>query len=163
MHQKIVFLDIDGVLNTGGYVGPEEKVFETKWMNHQLRALNPTLVPMLNRIEADFVLSSSWRYSFKDDLGPMLRLLRQRGFTGNLIGRTPLGSERKLKYKPANPRFDHPRGHEIMEWMSFNPTLKFAILDDEADMDKLVPFLVRTSFKVGLTPEHVDRVIALLK
>lgn len=151
----VVFLDIDGVLNSGkhfmdmegeprshGRLGDEQYA---KYM------LDPEAVARLNRIfdatKAVAVISSSWRIAHS--LPAISWMLRYRGFTGKVIGATPVSSGQ--------------RGDEIQEWLDLVPVESFVILDDDSDMQHLRPFLVKTSFPYGLLDEHVDLAIEVIQ
>lgn len=56
------------------------------------------------------------------------------------------------------------RGHEIAEWLSRHPEVTtYAIVDDDSDMlPEQKPFFVQTSFDTGLTDEHAERLVAIL-
>ena len=132
---RVIFLDIDGVLNNT----PSGPDFE------------PELVGRLNRhVElggAGVVISSSWRLDF--ELDQLVALMRAAGFAGQVIGATPdlegLG-----------------RGPEIAEWLRENPAESFVILDDEADVGALSDHLVRTSPYRGLGPREAGQALGAL-
>lgn len=140
-NMKIIFLDIDGVLNTA----------TTLQRSHRgVIGIDPYLYLMLDRIieatKAKIVLSSSWRHS---EAGR--EELKKAGI--DFIGYTPSCCT-------------GIRGAEIYEWISRNipleerASLRYAILDDESDMllwqkDNFF----QTSFKTGLTEEIANKVI----
>ncbi len=67
-----------------------------------------------------------------------------------VIGRTPVLD-------------DQIRGLEIQKWMDdFTGIESFVILDDDADMGELLPYLVQTSQTHGLTDEKRDEAINIL-
>ena len=56
------------------------------------------------------------------------------------------------------------RGQEIQRWLDAAPPLAgLVILDDEADMLHLAPWLVQTSFETGLLDAHADAALAMLE
>ncbi len=141
---KVVFLDIDGVLN-------HTDMFRVLNSCRNVDMLDERAVLLLNRfVERDvkFVLSSSWRCAFsvesvEDDL-------KEKGFKGELIGATPIMG-------------DGHRGREIETWLLLHPEVKdFIILDDCSGMEPLMHRLVQTDVDVGLTGEHVDIAMKLL-
>lgn len=151
---KVLFLDIDGVLNSSAYLlalakaDPGVKVVDGGWdfTDH----LDPARVMKLNAIvdatSCNVVLSSSWRCM--RSIGEVQRMLRHRGYTGRLSSTTPrlMGHERHV---------------EIRRWLEGKPVDRFAILDD--DQDAGVGFghwFVRTAD--GIEDEHVERVIEVL-
>jgi hypothetical protein len=141
---KVLFLDFDGVLNSRDTV-PEF-------------SLDDVLVARVNRIlsvtGAKVVISSSWR---AHGLPYCIAFLENAGFKGEVIGATPF---REREWGKRSP----PRGLEIQDWMDANPGVeRFVILDDEGDMEHLLPFLIRTSMVDGLQDSHVDEAVRALK
>jgi hypothetical protein len=165
---KVLFLDIDGVLNSADWYGrrPRElRDLPNTDHNTGLYELDPEAVARLGRIldatGALVVLSSSWRISW--EVAAMRAVLGARGFDGaRLIDATPV-----LRTK-HNGETRAQRGDEIALWLRTGPepVEAFAVLDDSDDMDDeegiVRPRFVRTSWATGLLDEHVERVIALL-
>jgi hypothetical protein len=115
---KVIFLDIDGVLNStssyiayGGYPWPDTDRDKFQWVSVKL------LQKLIEKTDAKVVLSSTWRdhvdlKEFSDFLGV------------DIIGRT------------RGSIGDQPRGVEIAEWIELNAPsdFKYVILDDNSDM-----------------------------
>lgn len=147
---KIVFLDIDGVLNSHNYFlsRPSPKDYDHSSM------LDPVAMQRLNRLlkatDAVVVISSSWRNGH--NVEQLDDLLRSRGFAGRIIGMTATDSD-----VPT-------RGGEIQAWLSLHPTVEsFVILDDDRDSENLSNRWVQTTFMNGLQDNHVDKAIELLQ
>jgi hydroxymethylpyrimidine pyrophosphatase-like HAD family hydrolase len=129
---KIIFLDIDGVLNSGGARG---YTAGTHGIEPELLAIFKALV---KRTGAQVVLSSSWRKSESAKAQ-----LREAGLTW--IGETP-----NFKYIE--------RGEEIDAWLRLHPKVThYAIIDDDHDMLAWQPFF-KTDWEVGLTYEICWRI-----
>lgn len=152
---KIVFLDIDGVLNwngtedrIGGYIG-----------------LCPERIARLNEItdahpDAKIVISSTWRKVYSagayNDFDGLKKLLADRGVKAEIIGHTVI-------------TFSHlGRGEEIRQWVEGHPEItEYVVLDDDTEaMEPYVPYRTRwdtdedweeKSSKPGtdLRPHHV--------
>jgi HAD domain in Swiss Army Knife RNA repair proteins len=124
---KIIFLDIDGVLNCDKTRNPRgfPYVVDPKLLARFKRLLKAT--------RAKVVLSSSWRC---DPVG----LLAARHWGVPFFDVCP--------DKPKSPR-----GKEMLTWLDEHPEVtRFAIIDDEDDgLDDLPLF--QPSAKTGLTPE----------
>lgn len=143
---KVVFLDIDGVLNCHRYLsslGPDVEWFETEG-----KSFDPKAIERVNRLVdagAVFVLSSSWRGT-----PGLVEALHEAGFKGEFLGETP--------------RIGRPRGLEINAWLREHPEVKkFTILDDDSDMAHLKPYLVKTNFfRGGLLDHHVEEALEML-
>jgi hypothetical protein len=146
---RVVFLDVDGVLNSLAY-------YDRCNRRPPGPPIDPEAVARLDRLaraaKATVVVRSSWRRMFKL---PVLRgLLRDNGYIGPVVGRTPYLS-------------DGCRGDEIQLWLDrygrlFRPVSSFVILDDADDMAHLAARLVRTRYEDGLTDADVERALALL-
>lgn len=146
---KIIFLDVDGVLNHRGSFGPG--------MPSGTKRIAPECVAALNSIVentgASIVVSSTWRaypnYS---------KILRDAGVSGSIIGRTP--NTVRFDGSSVNIR---SRGEEIQQWITEAGYVeKFVILDDDDDMGDLLPMLVQTSFEAGLTESHANCAVKIL-
>ena len=133
---KVIFLDIDGVLNCKQTRNPRKLPY----------VADPKLVRrfkrLLERTGAKAVLSSTWRY---DPAG--LFSAKRAGIP--FIGITPDMPER-------------PRRDEVLAWLADHPRVKrYAIIDDEDDgLDELPLF--QPSAATGLTATVVNGVVRYL-
>lgn len=179
---KIIFLDVDGVLNCM----PEDckKVWPDFIGGTDERAfgLNPQIVVhlknLLDRTDAKIVVSSSWRHF--EDYEPFAhdecwRHVLARRVCRNpdelFIGSTPTCS---TAYMIINGVSEYAvRGKEIKEWMNTNESkvgkpnvdYSFCIIDDEVtDILRVFKskYVVHTNYRVGLTPEDVERAYHIL-
>lgn len=156
---KVLFLDIDGVLN-------HEKHY--KWLMetdeptplqrvYPYSEFNPESCKILNRIidetDAKIVLSSSWRL---DGINRMNSLFKHFGLP-RIYDITP----------SLCIRFGSLcRGKEIDKWLSEHPEVtKYVILDDDTDMEEYqLPFFVKTNpYKDGLNNDIANKVINILQ
>lgn len=164
---KVLFLDMDGVVNSARYFEVLSKRQYRKARGKAKAAgrrdfvqmIDPVTVPLLNaiveRTGAKVVISSSWRIPWT--FAEIAAMLERRGFVGDVIDSTPNGV-----LLPVGVT-EYERGHEIQAWLDGRPDIKaFAILDDSDDMAHLLPMLVQTSWARGLESEHVDLVVGLL-
>lgn len=169
--QKLVFLDVDGVLNTIDYKDQRDGrdgrdhylFFRDGW---SIVGIYPEFVAKLNRlVEAcegvRFVLSSTWREDYSDTLD----YLAAQGFKGVFVGMTTLED---LTFDPVSGRslrrYRH-RGEDILHWLNRHEYKgDYIVIDDdpEANTGILVGSVIQTDCSVGLTDENVDRAIALL-
>ena len=138
---KIIFLDIDGVLN---YEKSKSKVEEEKVK---------LLKEIVDRTGAELVLSSDWRHWWeKPDEDFKLLIDKLNEFGLKLISKT---KETAHGY----------RGAEIHQWLNEwtgEAVERFVILDDNIDMKPYMDRLVWTDFKYGLSKRAVKRSIKLL-
>lgn len=133
---KILFLDVDGVLNshkTGGRYALK-------------RACLKRLEKIVKETGCEIVLSSTWR---KDEyaLKRLKRVLQYRG----------------IKIKDTTPILNTERGVEIQAWLVKNIGSEekvFAILDDDSDMlEHQLPHFFQTDGEYGMTDTIAYRVI----
>lgn len=124
---KIIFLDVDGVLNNS----------ETTDRIDGFTGLDPLLIANFNRItaavpDAKIVISSTWRKALPfmkayTDFDGLKRLLAERGLKGEIIGHTPIN----FSYVT--------RGGEIRMWLesaeakAVAPITDFVVIDDDAE------------------------------
>lgn len=176
---RIIFLDMDGVLNSNSFFKREDSnyresypVDDRRWEGYAgsdewwLKMIDPASVKRLNRIidrtNARVVISSSWRYHCDPTM--MQRLLKIKGFKGEVIGRTPLNPE-----LPKSFQHTGLRGTEIEVWLVKNIHLKvadyFVILDDigPGNFGHLSKHLVRTTWEYGLLDEHIPKAVSMLQ
>lgn len=163
---KVIFLDFDGVLNSGPYFdarGGIDGIWEAK---EEHEALDPAAVRRLNRLiertGAKVVVSSSWRHG--RTVEQLQALLTARGFIGEVIDKTITSVPNT---DPLSKRVCGSRGDEILHWVTLNSRayggIEFVVLDDDSDMDAVWRCFVQTTFAQGLTDDHVDRAIELLQ
>jgi hypothetical protein len=125
---KVLFLDIDGVVNN--------KRTEKKF--RKLMAIDPAMVALVQRIVqntgCEIVLSSSWRL-FQN-------------------GRDEV--ERKVcKFADITPILHAPRGYEIKVWLTLHPEIQhYAILDGAGSIlpEQRANFF-QTTWESGLTED----------
>ena len=164
---RILFLDFDGVLNSGPYMrtwaqafyltAPQEaKQSQAERFKMDAAKIDTLAIERVNRIiaatGARVVVCSSWRHFHP--VSRLRRLLRSRGFVGSVVGVTP-----------AIP--GAMRGAECVAWLAAHPRAawSFAALDDDEDYDPMINRLVRTSSANyrydGLKEKHVAAAIKL--
>lgn len=155
---KVLFLDVDGVLNN-------EDAFIRRRKELGPAPVCPIccgrLLDLVRAVDCKIVLSSAWRgiphleeklraagvLEFSHDDPRTVVLETQILPSGVLIGADTL------------------RGREIAEWLSRHPEVtRYAIVDDDSDMlPEQLPFFVHTTFKTGLLDEHVAGLRAILE
>lgn len=178
---KIIFLDIDGVLNSNEWASRrfEETSMDSIASSYPFYEFDPLLVKNLNKIidktGAKVVVSSTWRLGrTKEELQEILNGV---GFTGEVIDVTP------YMPSPLGFGYDVPRGCEIDWWLEQNGGFhrinwsleeftryvekakikNYVILDDDSDMlYNQREHFVLTSFMDGLSESCVDKAISIL-
>lgn len=153
IYDKLIFLDIDGVLNM---YGASYRTFMKPYGQH----IEPTLVSRLNYLftklpNLAIVVSSSWRSNMPD----LEKQMTEQGFLhwDKVIGKTD--------------HIDWIRGNEILTWITTNNYIgKYCVLDDESTdihgekFDK-VPLenCVFTDGDDGLLHSDVKKIIKILQ
>ena len=157
-----LFLDIDGVLNTGRYSNylVENGLCET---DADGNLFDPEAVKNLQTIieetDAKIIITSTWRLD-----GDMQALWRNRNLAGEVIGVTPTIEKERAIGKITI--WYGQRGMEIEAWLQDNATFpfKYAILDDEDDyLPHQSEHLILTDPMTGITEDVAEKVISLLE
>lgn len=165
---KVLFLDIDGVLNAHEF---DESVMCGQIHKDKVELLNRVLL----ETDAKIVLSSAWRYLVhrgEMNLRGMEWLLRSHGVLADrLIGITRPDTMHNGEYNgvPGTWPVHNERGQQITDWLHTSigmvgakPAL-YAVVDDLdlGIIDAGHP-LVLTDGTKGLHAEDCDRLIAIL-
>lgn len=155
---KVIFLDIDGVLNYDNwYVSNEYQ--KLQWNEDNELDIDPACAERINNIcketGAKIVISSDWRISW---YGTTMRLERGGINPEYILDKTPERMWINI------PNFDHSRGAEIEDWLVFHPECKkYAIIDDRTDFkENQKPYFVHVNPHIGLTDELMFKVINIL-
>ena len=154
---KIIFLDVDGVLNDR-YT---EETFEGFVFVSDEKIL--LLKEIIEATEAQIVLTSTWRkgWFYKD---------HDSTYNGEEVWLFEALQEKLNEY--GIELFDYTeeaghRGDEISSWLKKHngETIEAYIVIDDMDEDELrchSARFIQTDFEVGLTEHHVDQAIKLL-
>lgn len=141
---KIIFLDLDGVLNN--------------WYHPDL--IDPKNVLVLKKIikltNAKIVLTTSNKYSFQREkiknikgsyLEKYIKILQNNG----------------LSIYDLTPYVEENRSLEIKAYLKSNPNITdFVIIDDELVSLKLLKYQVFLDWNTGLLEKHIKPIIAIL-
>lgn len=158
---KLIFLDIDGVLNS------ETTTLQTK-SGFDLVDIDKVLLlkQLIDETGAKVVLSSSWRYGWvnataedlvKDnpiyqDFCELRDLLKEYGIV--------------LSYKTRTEMSVPSRATEILGFLKGwggEEIENYVILDDEPYTSILEKNWVKTETEIGLTEEHLNKALRILK
>ncbi len=162
---KVVFLDIDGVLNTKWWYTQMDRNTPKDQYGY---AFDPRAVANLKRIVeetgADIVISSSWKCM---GLSQMEDMWEERNLPGKIIGITPnsVSDEMLLNADIDSIELFHIRGEEIKEWLAKHGkrVCNYAIIDD---MDNMLPeqqsHFVHTNPEVGITENDAEKAVDIL-
>ncbi|MEH7402931.1 HAD domain-containing protein [Gottfriedia acidiceleris] len=154
---KIIFLDIDGVLNTDRQIRMNnlEQIENIKFDPIAMKNLKK----IVDETNAKIVIISTWRVHRQDN-GYLWRELI-RNFKLNNLDTNILLDVTPVIDKKMKPEF---REKEILEWLTKHKNIeKFVILDDQWDMGGLNNFFVRCLSFRGITSEIAEEAILKLK
>lgn len=149
---KIIFLDIDGCLNSDEYA--DYMLSEENVDIFKEDMLDPRAIVNLRKIveitDAVIVLSSSWRWG-KENRDAVHKQLKEKGI--DFVDTTTLQTDITLS-----------RGKEIEVYLEEHSNIEnFVILDDaEIINPALASHHIRTTFKHGLTREKALAAIQIL-
>lgn len=167
MTYKVLFLDMDGVLNNVLYAQHVAKKYGG-WESPLTVAntyLDPKNVAALKRVvettHCKLVISSTWRTSHS--LAEFQNLFLELGFPADcVVGMTP-----EFSFRPSR-LFDMPpataRGSEVKMYLDENPHIeRYAIVDDISQfLSEQSDAFVFTDDNAGLTEADADELIAIL-
>lgn len=168
--ERFIFLDFDGVLNTGRY----QRELQTRGEMGR-DAFGPRFDPqavdalrmLLERSGAQLVITSSWR---TEGLAALRDLWQSRSLPGEVTGVTPFYLYGAYCSSPQEEPFmgftPGCRGLEIAEWLTRHaePDASYVILDDEEDfLLRQASRLVRINPETGLTSVDARKAMVVLK
>lgn len=147
MNNRIIFLDVDGVLNNGTWA--EEMYEQGVRVYHDDLLYEPSLVQLRRIVDetgAVIVAFSSWR-QITVAYQHLKEWLAKFG----------------MAVYDKTPYVGGVRGDDITAWFNRNPGIyQYVILDDDDDMDGHMEHLVQTDFDSGLTEKKADECIRIL-
>ena len=155
--RKIIFLDIDGVLNSNFWNEEHQKeISEGKLID---KAKVELLALLVKKTEAEIILHSGWRFWFDDAMRPLrpeaARLVELlAGEKLQIAGVTPDLTTEEIR---RTKKFSLVKADEILLWLETHSDIDgWVVLDDltlhNAHVEK---HQVKTDQTVGLTLENV--------
>ncbi len=163
--RKVIFLDIDGVLNTKEWYS---KVTNDTPKDEYGYAFDPVAVANLDNIikktGAVIVISSSWKFYGVTKLKKMWKL---RNLPGEIIDITPntISDDILLNANLDEMKLGVCRGNEIKEWLSKHKSeiSNYVIIDDYEDLlPEQEDYTVLTNSLIGITEFDAEKAIKIL-
>ena len=156
---KVIFLDIDGVLNTGYRNGKKDKygyAFDP--------AAVANLAHIIDETGADIIISSSWKFYGVPKLRKMWEI---RNLPGTILDITPntVSDEMLLNANLDEMELGVCRGNEIKEWLSKHKgeVSNYVIIDDFDDLLlEQEEHTVLTDSLIGITEFDAEKAIMIL-
>ena len=162
---KVVFLDIDGVLNIREFQSDMKKDTPKDEFGY---AFDPVAVANLAHIieetGADIVISSSWRFYGVPKLRKMWEI---RNLPGSVLDITPntVSDEMLLNADLDEMELGVCRGNEIKEWLSKHKgeVSNYVIIDDFDDLlQEQMGHAVITNTLIGISESDAEKAITIL-
>lgn len=156
---KVIFLDIDGVLNS-------EKFLENNKNQPIDRNSVGILKNIIDKTGAVIVMSSGWRLWFDDSMLPhdgysqcLYEILCE--FNIKLFGKTPDFSTEEIRTRKT---FSHVKAKEIIAWLNEHKFVdKYVVIDDlDLKNEEINAHLVKINGQVGITEADARRVIDMI-
>lgn len=144
---KVLFLDMDGVLNSDKY----KLIYQSPYFTPDLENLDPQAVALLENFlqehpDVVIVICSTWKRSFK--IEELREALRAKG----------LVSADRIIDHTHNLSHTLVKGEEISSWLKDHPEVThYVALDDGDDLQLIHPRQVKTSMELGLTVEDLEK------
>ena len=148
---KIIFFDIDGVLNSHQYDADRGTAEGNVDVSRLL-----LLKQLVDQTGAKIVLTSSWRYHWDpagectDEIGKELE---------DTFG------EFEIYLYDKTPDLDNDRAKEINKWLAMNRDVDaFVVIDDiKFGWYELAPFVVNTDYRIGrgLEERQIEKAIKI--
>lgn len=161
---KLIFLDIDGVLNSNIWNDnhPDE-ISEGRCIDLEKVVL---LAKLVQETDAKIVLHSGWRFWFDENMNP---LRREALYLVNLLGeqmlflydRTPDLTTEEIR---ISKKFSLVKALEILEWLKLHDGIdNYIVLDDlELHNKEIELHQIKADASKGLTDENVIEAIRFL-
>ncbi len=161
---NVVFLDIDGVLNSNFWIENNERELSNGILVD--RAKVKLLSTLIKETNAKIILHSGWRFWFDSELKPLrleaenfLEILKNEGL--QLDGVTPDLTTEEIR---ETKKFSLVKAQEILRWLSENKDVRnWVVLDDlylhNEEVDKLQ---IKTDPSVGLSEDDIKRAVEIL-
>jgi len=159
-HQKLIFLDVDGVLNND----IDEMAWESATPISQINvsALNEIIDKLTEEIGSiSLVLSSTWRLRYFNKENPIEQI--NKDFSSYGIKAPFIGYTSRFIDCTGNSYY---RGYEIDHWIKKNCNnsfVSFVIIDDDSDMASLKNQHFRTMPDLGLQTYHYDSILLRMR
>ena len=162
---KIVFLDIDGVLNSNFWNDSHQKEISDGTLIDEQKV--KLLALLVRATKASLILHSGWRFWFDANLQPLRkeaeRLIAMLEMEGLRIeGITPDFSTEEIR---RTKKFSLVKAKEILAWLAERPEIETWVVLDDLDLhDEMIrKHQVMTDAAVGLSKEDVHKAEEILK
>ena len=153
--QNIIFLDIDGVLNSKFWDSEHQReISDGKLVDVEAVRL---LAELVNRADARVILHSGWRFWFEAE--HLLETMQSEDIT--IDGVTPDLTTEEIR---RSKKFSLVKADEILLWMKENGEFANWVVLDDLDLhnSEVEKHQIKPDPNVGITKEDVDKALIIL-
>lgn len=161
---KIIFLDVDGVLNGNFWNETHQKEISdfTKVDATRVRLL----AKLVDDTGANVVMHSAWRSMFDENMMPRGKLsqklydiLKSEGIT--IYDKTPDFSTEEIR---KTKKFSLVKASEILAWLNTHSDIESWVVLEDLDLnnDIIAQHQILTNQDIGLLPEDVENAKTIL-
>lgn len=161
---RVLFLDIDGVLNSHFWNNSHQKeIIEGTLIDEEKMKI---LAPLIKKTDAGLILHSGWRFWFNEERKPLRKeagklvdLLEKEGLSIN--GVTPDLTTEEIR---RTKKFSLVKADEILLWLKLHDDIAGWEVLDDLDLHNIVieQHQVKPNPEVGLTLEDMEKAERIL-
>ena len=161
---RVLFLDIDGVLNSHFWNNSHQKeIIEGTLIDEEKIKI---LAPLIKKTDAGLILHSGWRFWFNEErkplrteAGKLIDLLAKEGLSIN--GVTPDLTTEEIR---RTKKFSLVKADEILLWLKLHDDIAGRVVLDDLDLHHIVieQHQVKPNPEVGLTLEDMEKAERIL-
>ncbi len=162
--QKIIFLDIDGVLNSNCWNENHQREISASTLLDEDKV--KLLSEIITRTKACIVLHSGWRFWFDKNMQPLRKESQHLAeiFKRNHISILDITPDFTTEEIKKTKKFSLVKAKEILVWLHEHPEVeKWIVIDDLClHDDEIEKHQLKTNQTIGLTQEDVELAIEML-
>jgi len=161
---KVIFLDIDGVLNSNFWNDTHQKEISDGTLIDEEKVI--LLGQLIRNTNAKIVLHSGWKFWFNSEIKPLRReaeelisMLEKEGI--KIYDVTPDYTTEEIR---KSKKFSLVKAREILAWISQHDNIEKWIVIDDLDLhnEEIERHQIFTDASLGLTAENVCEAEGLL-
>ena len=162
--RKVIFLDIDGVLNSNFWNDSHQKEISDGTLIDAEKV--KLLAELIKDTDAEIILHSGWKYWFDEDVKPLRKeaerlqsMFEEQGI--RIAGITPDHSTEEIR---RTKRFSLIKADEILAWLDGHKEVHNWVVIDDLDLhnEEVAKHQVKTDASEGLTLDDVQMAQELL-
>lgn len=158
---KILFLDIDGVLNSNMWNEKHKKEISSGILIEEEKV--QFLAEIIDKTNAKIVLHSGWRFWFSDDFQPIRKESKYLIdiFTKYNIKIYDITPDLRTEEIKINNKLSLVKAKEILKWLDENEGVDLYLVLEDLDLhnDIVKQHQIQTNNEIGLTKEDMENAI----